>query len=194
MGSVANSNVPVGQLGKGGAGMAPIMTAKQHGMAMQRAGVKPPEPHVTTADVKRKVDNGAVQYGIRGVDRSDAFVLVRGGYATVYAHPGFKGYRSAYEAIAPGRASGLDVDHLRPKSTVSDGYVALGSISASSNRSHGSDVSGSGMTGKVFGQTRSEANPPAIAGGATAEQYGRAVTSGYMLPLSAINLSNLDRS
>ena len=183
-------------------------TAKEYGMEMREAGVKPPAPVIDLADM---MSDDVKVYSIAGIDPKNAYLIERNGYGTVYVSPGYGDYRDAFNTVMPDSLTARDVDHLHPKSNAESGeYVALGHLDPSVNRGHGNrggipDQAIKGMnlppaTDARFepaGASPSEFNDMTkstafqLAGGLTDSQRGRFVQNGYLRPMSELRTDQI---
>ncbi|TDT75161.1 hypothetical protein BDE40_1887 [Litoreibacter halocynthiae] len=166
-----------------------MITARQYGAMMRQQGVLWPAPAIGSADMKMP-EVAIHKIGGRGL--SNAFVLVRKNWATVYVNPAYTSYRAAFDAVMPRSSDGQDVDHLLPRSKGAGAdFLALGRISGTSNRGWNDDDSHQAMAQKVRNMTTG--SPHAFLSRLTDMERGWAVVTSYIRPLRELTQSNMSR-
>ena len=164
-----------------------MITARQYGAMMRQQGVLWPAPAIGTEDMK--LPQVSV-YKIGGRGLSNAFVLVRKKWATVYVNPAYTSYRAAFDAVMPRTSDGQDVDHLLPRSKGPGAdFLALGRIGGTSNRGWSDDESHQAMAQKV--RNMPTASPHSFTSFLTDMERGWAVVTCYIRPMRELNQSVL---
>ncbi|SFR56953.1 hypothetical protein [Litoreibacter janthinus] len=166
-----------------------MITAKQYGAMMRQQNVLWPSPAVDSADMKLP-DVSIYQIGGRGL--SNAFLLTRKGWGTVYVNPAYTSYRAAFDAVMPRTSDGQDVDHLLPRSKGgAQEFLALGRISGTSNRGWNDDETHQALAQKV--RNMPTASPHSFTSFLTDMERGWAVVTCYIRPFRELNQSVLTK-
>lgn len=166
-----------------------LITAKQYGEKMRMQGVLWPAPAIALSD---QAMAGVTIWQVGGRSVENVFVLERRGWATVYVAPKYLDYRKAFDQAMPRTSSGLDVDHLFPKSRARQGdYLALGRIGMMSNQSWSADDSPQALAQKV--RDMGTKNPHSFTSMLTDLERGWAVVTCYIRPMSELQTGALTK-
>ncbi len=156
---------------------------------MKAAGVRAPAPLISLQDLN---DPNIRIFKIGRFAISNAFLLERCGYGTIYVKPSYQSYRKVYTRISLGSTFGRDIDHLWPRSSAPHGtFVALGCIPDQVNRSHQDNEEMKALVLKGMGHKSCIQHT--FAGPHKAGELGRFAQNGYIQPMFEYRTSLLQQ-